>query len=65
MLLNVPLPGISGLEFLSIVRENYSLVGIIMVSALSEVDGRRGGDDTRRLSLHHQKLRLRQPTLAR
>ncbi len=38
MLLDVRLPGISGLDLLSIVRENYSLVDVIMVSALSEVE---------------------------
>ena len=38
MLLDVRLPGMSGLELLSIVRENYSLVEVIMVSALSEVE---------------------------
>lgn len=35
MLLDVRLPGISGLDLLSIVRENFSLVEVIMVSALS------------------------------
>ena len=38
MLLDVRLPGINGLELLSIVRENYTLVEVIMVSALSEVE---------------------------
>ena len=38
ILLDVRLPGISGLELLTIVRENYSLVEVIMVSALSEVE---------------------------
>ena len=38
MLLDVRLPGINGLELLSIVKENYSLVEVIMVSALSEVE---------------------------
>jgi len=38
MLLDVRLPGISGLDLLSIVRENFSLVEVIMVSALSEVE---------------------------
>jgi len=37
VLLDVRLPGISGLELLTIVKENYSLVEVIMVSALSEV----------------------------
>ena len=38
ILLDVRLPGISGLELLTIVRENYNLVEVIMVSALSEVE---------------------------
>ena len=38
VLLDVRLPGISGLELLTIVKENYSLVEVIMVSALSEVE---------------------------
>ena len=38
ILLDVRLPGMSGLDLLTIVRENYSLVEVIMVSALSEVE---------------------------
>lgn len=38
ILLDVRLPGMSGLELLTIVRENYNLVEVIMVSALSEVE---------------------------
>ena len=38
ILLDVRLPGIGGLELLTIVKENYSLVEVIMVSALNEVD---------------------------
>ncbi len=38
MLLDVRLPGINGLEVLKIVRENYTLVEVIMVSAVSEVE---------------------------
>ena len=38
MLLDVRLPGINGLEILKIVRENYTLVEVIMVSAVSEVE---------------------------
>ena len=38
VLLDVRLPGITGLELLTIVKENYSLVEVIMVSALSEVE---------------------------
>ena len=38
ILLDVRLPGIDGLEVLTIVKENYSLVEVIMVSALSEVE---------------------------
>ncbi|MDP6580347.1 MAG: sigma-54 dependent transcriptional regulator, partial [Vicinamibacterales bacterium] len=38
MLLDVRLPGMNGLELLGIVRENYNLVEVIMVSALSEVE---------------------------
>ena len=38
MLLDVRLPGISGLEILKIVRENYDLVEVIMVSAVNEIE---------------------------
>jgi DNA-binding NtrC family response regulator len=38
MLLDVRLPGISGFEVLRIVKENYSLVEIIMISAINEVE---------------------------
>jgi DNA-binding NtrC family response regulator len=38
ILLDVRLPGISGLDLLSIVRENYSLIEAIMVSAVSEAE---------------------------
>src|SRR5262249_42579188 len=36
--LDVRLPGISGFEMLKIVRENYSLVEVIMISALTEIE---------------------------
>jgi len=38
MLLDVRLPGISGFEVLRIVKENYSLVEVVMISAISEVE---------------------------
>jgi DNA-binding NtrC family response regulator len=38
MLLDVRLPGISGLETLRIVKENYSMVEVIMISADSEIE---------------------------
>jgi DNA-binding NtrC family response regulator len=38
MLLDVRLPGISGFEVLRIVKENYSLVEVIMISAINEVE---------------------------
>ncbi|MGB7217817.1 MAG: sigma-54 dependent transcriptional regulator [Vicinamibacterales bacterium] len=38
MLLDVRLPGISGFEVLRIVKENYSLVEVIMISAISEIE---------------------------
>jgi len=38
MLLDVRLPGISGLEVLRIVKENYSLVEVIMISAVNEIE---------------------------
>ena len=38
LLLDVRLPGISGFEVLRIVKENYSLVELIMISAINEVE---------------------------
>jgi DNA-binding NtrC family response regulator len=38
MLLDVRLPGISGFEVLRIVKENYSLVEVIMISAVTEIE---------------------------
>jgi len=38
ILLDVRLPGISGFEVLRIVRENYSLVEVIMISAVTEIE---------------------------
>jgi DNA-binding NtrC family response regulator len=38
ILLDVRLPGISGFELLRIIRENYSLVEVIMISAINEVE---------------------------
>src|SRR5205085_9585753 len=38
VLLDVRLPGISGLEVLRIVKENYSLVEVIMISAINEIE---------------------------
>jgi DNA-binding NtrC family response regulator len=38
MLLDVRLPGISGFEVLRIVKENFSLIEVIMISAVNEVE---------------------------
>jgi DNA-binding NtrC family response regulator len=38
MLLDVRLPGISGFEVLRIVKENYSLVEVVMISAITDVE---------------------------
>ena len=38
MLLDVRLPGISGFEVLRIVKENYQLIEVIMISAITEVE---------------------------
>lgn len=38
MLLDVRLPGIDGFDVLRIVRENYSLIEVIMISAISEIE---------------------------
>src|SRR5437773_11380610 len=38
VLLDVRLPGISGFEVLRIIRENYSLVEVLIISAISEVE---------------------------
>src|SRR2546428_2602181 len=37
MLLDVRLPGISGFEVLRIVKENYSLIEVLMISAINEI----------------------------
>src|SRR6267142_3370413 len=38
VLLDVRLPGISGFEVLRIVKENYALVEVIMISAINEIE---------------------------
>src|SRR3954469_3105627 len=38
LLLDVRLPGISGFEVLRIVKENYSLIEVIMISAINEIE---------------------------
>jgi len=38
ILLDVRLPGISGFEVLRIVRENFSLIEVIMISAVTEIE---------------------------
>src|SRR5262245_63975092 len=38
MMLDVRLPGISGFEVLRIVKENYGLIEVIMISAIKEVE---------------------------
>src|SRR6202140_2876961 len=38
VLLDVILPGISGFEVLRIVKENYSLVEVIMISAINDIE---------------------------
>ncbi|HZR24108.1 MAG TPA: sigma-54 dependent transcriptional regulator [Vicinamibacterales bacterium] len=38
MLLDVRLPGISGFEVLRIVKENYSLIEVVMISAIQEIE---------------------------
>src|SRR5829696_1946195 len=38
MLLDVRLPGINGLEVLRIVKENYSLIEVLMISAINEIE---------------------------
>jgi len=38
MLLDLRLPGISGLELLQIVKENYSLIEVVMISAINTVE---------------------------
>ena len=37
ILLDVRLPGISGFEVLRIVKENYSLVEVLMISAINDI----------------------------
>jgi DNA-binding NtrC family response regulator len=38
MLLDVRLPGISGFELLRIVKENYALVEVLMISAINDIE---------------------------
>jgi DNA-binding NtrC family response regulator len=38
MLLDVRLPGMSGLELLKIVKEQYPLIEVIMISAVTEIE---------------------------
>ena len=38
MLLDVRLPGMSGLELLSIVKDQYTLMEVIVISAVNEVE---------------------------
>src|SRR5213082_2491853 len=38
VLLDVRLPGISGFEVLRIVKENYSLIEVIVISAMNDVE---------------------------
>src|SRR6186997_1126643 len=38
MMLDVRLPGISGFEVLKIVKENYSLIEVLMISANTEIE---------------------------
>jgi DNA-binding NtrC family response regulator len=38
LLLDVRLPGISGFELLKIVRENFTLIEVIMISSVSEIE---------------------------
>jgi DNA-binding NtrC family response regulator len=38
MLLDVRLPGISGFEVLRIVKENYSLIEVLMISAINDIE---------------------------
>src|SRR5881394_1751108 len=38
MLLDVRLPGISGFEVLRIVKENYSLIEVLMISAITDIE---------------------------
>ncbi|HEV8346645.1 MAG TPA: sigma 54-interacting transcriptional regulator, partial [Vicinamibacterales bacterium] len=38
ILLDVRLPGISGFEVLRIVKENYSLIEVVMISAINEIE---------------------------
>jgi two-component system response regulator AtoC len=38
MLLDVRLPGISGFEVLRIVKENYALIEVVMISAINEIE---------------------------
>ncbi|MGH7621072.1 MAG: response regulator, partial [Gemmatimonadaceae bacterium] len=38
MMLDVRLPGISGFEVLRIVKENYSLIEVLMISAINDIE---------------------------
>ena len=65
MLLDVRLPGMSGLEVLRVVRDHYSEVEVIVVSALNDVDVAVQAMKDGGLPLHHQGIRLRRPALPR
>ena len=63
MLLDVRLSGINGLDVLRIVKENYSLHRAHHDLGRHRDRSGRAGNEARRVSLHHERFRLRRAAL--
>ena len=65
LLIDVRLPGISGFELLRIVKENYALLEVSMISSVSEIETAVQAIKHWGLSLHHQGFRSRPAAFSR